>query len=107
MKSKLVSFITLLAGLLVSNSAYAEEVAAASSTGSLGLIGLGAGLAVGFCGLGCGLGQGKAVSAALEATGRNPSASGKVLTQMILGLAFIEVMLILSFVVALGLTDKL
>ncbi len=106
MKTKLASFITLISGLLISSTAFAQETAHEAGSG-LGLVGLGAGLAIGLAGLGGALGQGKAVSSGLEAIGRNPSAAGKVLTPMILGLVFIEVMVVLSFVIALGLTDKI
>jgi len=36
------------------------------------------------------LGQGRAVASALESIGRNPEASSKIQTLLILGLAFIE-----------------
>ncbi len=70
-----------------------------------GFIAIGAGIAIGVAALGGTLGQGKTVSAALEAIGRNPSASGKVFVPMILGLALIESLVIVSFVVAKWLAD--
>jgi F-type H+-transporting ATPase subunit c len=106
MKSKILSLGALISGLLISMPAFAEATEAAS-TGGLDLVGIGAGLAIGLVGLGGALGQGRAVSSGLEAIGRNPSAAGKVLTPMILGLVFIEVMVVLAFVIALGLTDKI
>ena len=45
------------------------------------------------------LGQGKIGAAALEGTARNPSASGKLQTMMILGLAFVESLVILALVI--------
>ncbi len=65
-----------------------------------GLIAIGAGLAIGLAALGGTMGQGKAVSAALDSIGRNPSASGKIFVPMILGLALVESLVILSFVIA-------
>jgi len=65
-----------------------------------GLIALGAGLGVALAALGGALGQGKVVSAALEAIGRNPAAGGKMLTPMVLGLVFIETLVIFTFVIA-------
>lgn len=91
--------------LSVATPAFAEGAAAASE--GLGIVGVGAGFAIGLAALGGGMGQGKAVSAGLEAIGRNPSAAGKVLTPMILGLVFIEVMVVLSFVIALQLAGKI
>lgn len=103
--SKLVKFSALLSLISVATPAFAQ--AAASASEGMGMVGLGAGVAIGLAALGGGIGQGKAVSAGLEAIGRNPSAAGKVLTPMILGLVFIEVMVVLSFVIALGLSGKL
>lgn len=44
------------------------------------------------------LGQGRAVSAALEGMARQPEAIGRIQTAMILGLAFIESLVIFAFV---------
>lgn len=46
--------------------------------------------------------QGKAVTAGLEAIGRNPSSSGNIFVPMLLGLAFIESLVVLAFVIANG-----
>ncbi len=62
---------------------------------------LGAGLAIGIAALGGALGQGKVASAIAEAIGRNPSASGKLNLPFFVGLALIESLVILGFVVAL------
>ena len=98
--------LNMIALLIITSAqfAFAEGEAAAHSGG--GLVGIGAGLAVGIAALGGGMGQGKAVSAALESIGRNPSASGKMLTPMVLGLVFIETLVILSFVIAIQLQGK-
>jgi F-type H+-transporting ATPase subunit c len=45
------------------------------------------------------LGQGKVAAAALEGTARNPSAQGKLQTMMILGLAFVESLVIFALVI--------
>lgn len=45
---------------------------------------------------------GMVASKAMEAIGRNPSASGNILTNMILGLAFAEAIAIYALVVALA-----
>lgn len=66
---------------------------------------LGAGIGMGLAaGLG-GIGLGKAIGAGLEATGRNPGASGKIMVTMLIGLAFIELAVILTFVIAQGLSS--
>jgi F-type H+-transporting ATPase subunit c len=72
----------------------AEEAGGYGPLG-VGLSIIGFGLAAGLAGLG----QGKVGSAALEGTARNPSASGKIQTMMILGLAFIESLVIFALVI--------
>ncbi len=57
-------------------------------------VGLGLPIAV----IGGALGQGKAASAALEGMARQPDSIGKIQTAMILGLAFIESLVIFTFV---------
>jgi F-type H+-transporting ATPase subunit c len=82
---------------------FAEEGAKAAD----GLLGLGAGLAIGFAVIGAAFGLGKTASAALESIGRNPSASGQLFLPMILGLALIEALGILGFVIANSIVGKL
>jgi F-type H+-transporting ATPase subunit c len=60
----------------------------------------GAGFAIGLGVLGGGLGQGRAAAAALEGISRNPGAAGRIQTPMILGLALIESLVLLAFVIA-------
>ena len=55
---------------------------------------------MGLAALGGTLGQGKAISSGLDAIGRNPSAQGKIFIPMLIGLAFVESLVILSFVIA-------
>jgi len=59
-----------------------------------------AGLAIGLGVLGGAMGQGKAAAAALEGISRNPGAAARIQTPMILGLALIESLVLLSFVIA-------
>ncbi len=47
------------------------------------------------------IGMGNAIKAALEGTARNPGASGKVLTTMMIGLAMIESLAIYVLVVCM------
>jgi F-type H+-transporting ATPase subunit c len=60
---------------------------------------LAAPLAVGFAALGSGVGLGFAVKGALEAIGRQPEASGKILTNLIIGAALIESLTIYALIV--------
>lgn len=56
-------------------------------------------LAVGLAALGSGIGLGRAVGSAMEAIGRQPEASGKILTNMIIGAALIEALTIYALIV--------
>lgn len=57
--------------------------------------------------LGCGLGLGKAVAAALEATGRQPEASTKILFNMMAGCALIEALTLYALVFGFSLMGKI
>ena len=88
-------------------TAFAQEGGA--GVGSAGYMGLaiGAGLAVGLAALGGGLGQGRAASSALDGIARNPQASGKIFTPMIIGLALTESLVLLAWLIANGLSGKI
>ncbi|OHA65841.1 MAG: ATP synthase F0 subunit C [Candidatus Wildermuthbacteria bacterium RIFCSPHIGHO2_02_FULL_49_9] len=62
---------------------------------------IGAALAIGLGALGPGIGIGILAGKAMEAIGRNPEASQKVQTSMILAIAFAEAIAIYALVVAL------
>ncbi|OGV93493.1 ATP synthase F0 subunit C [Microgenomates group bacterium RIFCSPLOWO2_01_FULL_47_10] len=59
------------------------------------------GLTIALGGLGPAIAIGLIVGKALEAIGRNPEASSKIQTNMILGVAFAEAIAIYSLVIAL------
>ena len=62
---------------------------------------LAAAICMGVGTLGTGLGQGMAIKSACEGVARNPGASGKIQTMMIIGLAMIESLAIYAFVIAI------
>ncbi len=95
-------FVIVLAPLAFA----AEEGAALPEWIGFGLA-LGAGLCVSIAALGGGIGQGIAIRGAMEGIARNPGASGKIMTTMIIGLALIESLVIYSLVVSLMLLFKL
>ena len=70
------------------------------------LIAIGAGLAA-FTGVGAGIGMGIATSKAVEAVYRQPEASGKINTMLLIGLAFAETTAIYGFVISLMLITKI
>lgn len=87
--------------------AFAEEVASSSSDlAKFGLaIGAGLGLAI-AAGLGA-LGQGRAVASAMDGISRNPEASDKMFLPLILGLVFMESLVIYVLVIAFFLQGKI
>ena len=56
---------------------------------------------------GCGIGQGRAGAAALDGIARNPNASDKLFTPMILVLALIESLAIYALVIAIMLIGNI
>ena len=96
--------VTFLSTFLVASMAFASD---GGATGTGGYIAVGAGLAVGLAALGGGIGQGNAANGALGGIARNPGASGKVFTPMIIGLAMTESLVLLGFVIAFFLQGKI
>jgi F-type H+-transporting ATPase subunit c len=64
------------------------------------LLAIGAAIAV-FCGIGAGLGIGNATGHAVDAIARQPEASGKITSTLIIGCALAEATAIYGLVVAL------
>ena len=107
MKKLAVVLPVMVALLMIASPAFAQGAAAAGGSNDyLGMVGLGAGLAIGLGAFGCGMGQGRAAAAALEGIARNPQASDKIFTPMIIGLALIESLVIYALVIAFILQGK-
>lgn len=70
-----------------------------------GMAYIGAGIAV-FTGFGTAIGQGIAASKAVEAVGRQPEASGKITSTMIIGQAVSETSALYGLIIAFILTGK-
>ena len=64
-------------------------------------------LGVGLAAFGSALGLGRAVAAAMEATGRQPEASTKILIALATGCAFIEALTIYALVFAFVVSGKI
>jgi F-type H+-transporting ATPase subunit c len=97
-KNKL-AWLSAVMTTLFSSTAFAQS-AAANRFDAQAIAALGAGLAIGLAVLGGGLGQGRAAAAALEGISRNPGAAPRIQTPMILGLALIESLVLMGFVIA-------
>ncbi len=65
-------------------------------------ISIAGGIIIAIGGLGPGLGIGLIGAKAMEALGRNPEASGKVLPAMLLAMAFAEAIAIYALILAFG-----
>jgi F-type H+-transporting ATPase subunit c len=91
-----VLLTALLGTLLLAPGAFAQvnEAAGASAKG-LGFLAVALGM--GVAAFGCGLGQGKIASAACEGMARNPGAAGAIRGAMILGLVFVETLVLFTF----------
>lgn len=108
MKKRVLSAIVLSIALLyvLAPLAFAEEAAAAAAPQEAkfkyyAMAALGCGIAIGVAALGTGIGQGIGLSKACEGVARNPGASGKITTTLIIGLAMIESLAIYALVVVL------
>ena len=73
----------------------------------MGIIAIGAGIAVGLAALGIALGQGFGVGKAMEGISKQPEAAGNIRTTLIVGMAIMETMGVLSFVIAIIMELKL
>ena len=101
--TKKLGLSSLVATLVtfVATSAFAQESAGGSNLNDVkSYAAMAAGFAIGLGVLGGALGQGRAAAAALEGISRNPGAAAKIQTPMILGLALIESLVLLAFVIA-------
>ncbi|MGB1013725.1 MAG: ATP synthase F0 subunit C [Nannocystaceae bacterium] len=94
-----VSFLTAVLAPALAMAAERPEFVATSST-ERAMFGFAMALAIGLAALGGGLGQGRAVAAALEGICRNPNSAGKVLVPMLLGLAFVESLVIFALIIS-------
>ena len=106
MKKTITVFLLALTLLWVlAPICFAEEAVAATGKSSnilyYALAALGCGVGIGLAALGTGIGQGIGLSGACEGVARNPGASGKITTTLIIGLAMIESLAIYALVVVL------
>ncbi|MBW7957450.1 MAG: ATP synthase F0 subunit C [Thermodesulfobacteriota bacterium] len=102
-KYAVTAVLALIAVVVGSNLAFAQEAAAEGGRSALvqAAIFIGAGLGMGLGAIGPGIGMGHAVRGALEGMARNPGHSSKIMTTMLVGLAMMESLAIYALVVAL------
>lgn len=83
---------------------FAPGAVAQGATGggdSHGALWIAAAFGMGIAAFGCGLAQGKIGAAALEGIARNPGAAGSIFTPMLLSLAFVETLVLFTFLMIL------
>ncbi len=99
---KLAVFLSSFALVgLWSSMAFAQGAGAADNYFTMyAFFAIGAGFGIGIAAFGGAMGQGRAAAAALEGIARNPGASGKLFTPLILGLALIESLVIYALLIS-------
>lgn len=97
---KYINKLVLLLGALMCSPlvAFAQEEAASSKSWA---VTFGGAIVMALAAVGGTTAQGKALSVCLEFIGRNPEAKDQMFTPMIIGLAMIESLVVLSFVIAI------
>lgn len=73
----------------------------------MGIIAIGAGIAMGLAALGISIGQGMGMSKGLEGISKQPEAGNSIRTTMIVGMAIMETIGVLTFVIAIMMVSKL
>ena len=77
--------------------AFADDTASVvkeEGGGAKNLVGFGLALGLAIAAFGGALGQGKAISTAVDAVARQPEAGGRIQTMMLIGVVFIETLVI-------------
>ena len=79
----------------------ASTEAEAPADNSTGMKALAASIAIGLAGIGGTIAMGMAIAKSNEGVARQPEAAGKIQTQLMLGLVFIETVVIYALIVAI------
>ncbi len=85
--------------LLSAAPVFAQATQPTASDNSIGLKAIAAGVGFAIAVFGGALGQSRVAGAACEGAARNPGASGRIQTMMILGLAFIESLVLFALLI--------
>lgn len=104
LQGKVAFLLVFLAVMVIAPMAFAEGAAAGGEeryAGFYSYIALGCVVGLGLAAGGGGIGMGAAVSGAVNAMARNPGFYGRIFTNMLIGLALIESLVIYTLVVVL------
>jgi len=103
-----LSFFSAVGVLLLAAAAFASDGGGGDNEFTVrAFIGIACGFGIGIAAFGGALGQARAAAAALDGIARNPGASGKIFTPMILGLALIESLVIYALIISFMLLGKI
>ena len=107
-KKGLVGVLVAILVLGMTSIALADDGSAkATSMWIYFAIAIACGFGIGIAALGTGLSMGNAINAALSGIARNPEASAKIQTNMIIGLALIESLCIYALLICLMMITKI
>ncbi len=98
MKKAMFVMVALVAVLMLAPAAFAQGADAAAA-GSKGWMAIAAAFGMAVAAFGCALGQSRVASSACEGMARNPGAAGAIRAAMILGLVFIETLLLFTLLI--------
>ncbi len=96
--------LTVLLGMLLLSMAapvFAQGEGGAAATGKSQWLLITSGFAMAIAAAGCGYAQSRALTAACEGVSRNPGATDTIRIFIFLGLAFIEFLALLTFVIVI------
>lgn len=106
-KTVTILFLTAILGMAFAPAAFAAEEGGAVTEKLAIAIAIAAGFGLSLAVMAGAVSQGMAIRAAMDGIARNPGASGKIMTPMIIGLAMIESLVIYSLVISLILVFKI
>ena len=108
LRKKVLAVLTIVLILGMASAALADDGSAmAAGMWIFFAIAIACGFGIGIAALGTGLGMGNAINAALTGIARNPEASGRIQTNMIIGLALIESLCIYALVICFIMVFKI
>jgi len=93
-KQWMLILLALVVVTFFAPAAFAQDAAGAGGSKALSGIAVAFGMAI--AAFGCGLAQGRIASAACEGMARNPGAAGAIRASMILGLVFVETLVLFT-----------
>lgn len=91
----------------LASSEMAQDASSSSTLGGTALFAISSGFAISFAAFGGALGQGKLGASAMEGIARNPQAQKDMFVPLMIGMAFIESLVIYAFVIAFLIQNKI